>query len=100
MLYFSLISQIEVTLYIIVLSYDTISVTSFFSDNKTPMTILIIGLTFYSTTGQTYACLTYPMTLPTGASTSTSKAQQLQLAHQQQPAQHLNFLTIRRTSCI
>ena len=47
----------------------------------------------------TYSCLTYPMTWPTGASTSSSNAQQLLKAHQQQPAQHLNDLTMRITSC-
>jgi len=47
----------------------------------------------------TYSCLTYPTTVPTGASMLTSMEQQDEQAHQQQPAQHLKSRTMRITSC-
>lgn len=47
----------------------------------------------------THACLTEPMGLPGGASTVMYMEQQSPSAHQQQPAQHLNSLFTRITSC-
>jgi len=45
-----------------------------------------------------YLCLTWPITFPGGDSTSKRKEQWPPVAHQQQPAQHLNGRTIRITS--
>ena len=47
----------------------------------------------------THDCLTEPMTVPGGDSIFTTIAQQSALAHQQQPAQHLNSLVTLITSC-
>ena len=59
----------------------------------------IIQYTQPSSTSNAYSCLMLPTTFPTGASTDTSKAQWSVLAHQQQPAQHLNSRVTRITSC-
>ena len=48
----------------------------------------------------THDCLTEPMTVPGGDSIFTTIAQQSALAHQQQPAQHLNSLVTLITSCL
>jgi len=49
---------------------------------------------------ETYCCLTYPTTCPTGASTVTSIWQHFVSAHQQQPAQHLKSRMMRIASCV